>query len=109
MTEEAVVFSMVADTFYVNESWRDSWKPWHITLAVTEQRILVCGEAIRGRFMTFYGVESFLLKDFISVELVKHKILMKFTNQILTLEGKELEVVVESLRKYCERDRKFLS
>ena len=109
MTEEAVVFSMVADTFYVNESWRDSWKPWHITLAVTEQRILVCGEAIRGRYMTFYDVESFLLKDFISVELVNHKILMKFTNQILTLEGKELEVVVESLRKYCERDRKFLS
>ena len=67
----------------VNESWRDSWKPWHIALAVTEERLLVCGEAIHGRFMTFYDVESFLRKDVLSAELVNGKIVIKCVNQVL--------------------------
>ena len=99
MPEESVVFSMVADTFIVNESWTDSWKPWHISLAVSETRLLVCGEAIHGRFMTFYDVESFALKDIVSVELVNRKIMIKFTNQVLTIEGKELEAVAGQLEK----------
>ena len=50
---------MVADSFIVNESCTDSWKTWHIALAVSEKRLLVCGEAIHGRVITFYDVESF--------------------------------------------------
>ena len=99
MPEESVVFSMVADTFIVNESWTDSWKPWHVSLAVSETRLLVCGEAIHGRFMTFYDVESFSLGDLVSVEIANRKIVIKFTNQVLTIEGKELEAVGEQLKK----------
>ncbi len=96
--DEQVTFSMVADTFLVNESWSDSWKPWHIGIAVSNQRILVCGEAIHGRFMTFYDVESFEMKDIISVELINRKIVVKFTNAILYIEGKDLDAVIERLR-----------
>ena len=67
---ETAIFTMVADTFIVNESWRDSWKPWHISLAVTKQRILVSGESVRGRFMTAYDVESFPIEDVTTVEMV---------------------------------------
>lgn len=96
--EENVIFSMVADTFVVNEMWADSWKPWHTSFAVTGTRLLVCGEAIRGRFMTFYDVESFALEDIVSVELINRKIVIKFTNQMLTIEGKELEMVIEHFK-----------
>lgn len=99
LPEESVVFSMVADTVYVDESWRDSWKPWHIALAVTEHRILVCGEAIHGRFMTYYDVESFDIVKVVSVEMIQRNIVMKFTDHhVLTIEGKELEVVAELLK-----------
>ena len=89
---------MVADTVYMDESWRDSWKPWHIALAVTEERLLVCGEAIHGRFMTFYDVENFLVKDIVSVEMIHKKIFIKFTDQTLTIEGKNLEKLIEALK-----------
>ena len=94
---ETAIFTMVADTFIVNESWRDSWKPWHISLAVTKQRILVSGESVRGRFMTAYDVESFAIEEVASIELVHGKIIIKLTNQVLTIEGKSLETVVEEL------------
>ena len=89
---------MVADSFIVNESWTDSWKPWHIALAVTEERLLVCGEAIHGRFMTFYDVESFLRKDLLSVELVSRRIVIKFVNQTLSVEGSDMTVLVDLLK-----------
>jgi len=99
LPEENAVFTMVADTFVVNESWTDSWKPWHIALAVTEERLLVCGEAIHGRLMTFYDVESFLLKDVISAELINRKIVIKFSKQILSIEGGDLAAVMDLLKK----------
>ena len=89
---------MVADTFVVNESWTDSWKPWHIGMAVSDHRIMVCGEAIHGRFMTFYDVESFEVKDVASVELINQKIVIKFSNETLHIEGKNLEAVIERLK-----------
>lgn len=97
LPEEVVVFTMVADTLNVNESWRDCWKPWHVSLAISTKRILLSGESIRGRFMTSYDVESFVLEDVVSVETVHGKIVIKLKNQVLTIEGKELEIVVEEL------------
>ena len=94
---ETAIFTMVADTFIVNESWRDSWKPWHISLAVTKQRILVSGESVRGRFMTAYDVESFPIEDVTTVEMVHGKIVIKLKNKVLTIEGKSLERVTEEL------------
>lgn len=99
LPEEYAVFCMVADSFIVNESWTDSWKPWHIALAVSEKRLLVCGEAIHGRVMTFYDVESFELENIISAEIIQKKIRIKFTNQVLIIEGKEMDAVIEPLRK----------
>ena len=99
LPEEFVKFSMVADTFLVNESWTDAWKPWHVSVAVTEGRLLVCGEAIHGRFMTFYDVESFELEGLSSVQFQSGKIVIEFEKEKLTLEGKGLEILKNSLEK----------
>ena len=99
LPEESVIFSMVADSLIVNESWSDSWKPWHIVVAVTEESLLVCGESIRGRVMTSYDVEHFPRKDVLSVELIDRKIVIKFQNQVLKIEGSDLEAVVDLLKE----------
>ena len=99
LPEESVIFSMVADSFIVNESWSDSWKPWHIVMAVTEDSLLVCGESIRGRFMTSYDVERFHRKDVISVEFIDRKIVIKFQNQEIKIEGSDLGAVVDLLKE----------
>lgn len=99
LPEEYVKFSMVADTFLVNDSRTDAWKPWHVAVAVTEERLLICGESIHGRFMTFYDVESFELKNLFGVELVNRKIVIEFRGGKLILEGKELEMLKEPLEE----------
>lgn len=99
LPEESVIFSMVADSLIVNESWSDSWKPWHIVVAVTEESLLVCGESIRGRVMTSYDVEHFPRKDVLSVELINRKIVIKFQNQVIRIEGSDLGAVVDLLKE----------
>ena len=47
--------------------------------------------------MTAYDVESFAIEKVASVELVHGKIVIKLTNQVLTIAGKSLETVVEEL------------
>ena len=68
-------------------------------MAVTEESLLVCGEAIRGRFMTSYDVEHFPRKDVLSVELIDRKIVIKFQNQVLKIEGSDLGAVVDLLKE----------
>ena len=97
LPEETAYFSMVADAFVVNEQWEDAWKPWHIALAVTKERLLVCGESIHGRFMTFYDVEVFEKKDICAVELTNRKIAVKMSEQILHIEGEKMEAIKEKL------------
>lgn len=99
---ENAVFSMVADTFVVNESWTDSWRPWHVAIAVTEQRLLVCGEAIHGRFMTFYDVESYALEEISSIRPENRKIIIEMKKGTLTIEGKDLEKIAEALKRNCD-------
>ena len=48
---------------------------------------MICGEAVHGRFMTFYDVESFPLEGITSVEFVNRKLVIKFLKDRLTIEG----------------------
>lgn len=96
--DETVLFSMVADSFIVNENWAVSWKPWHIALAVSNRRILVSGEAMHGLLMTFYDVVSFELNDYSGVEMNGRNIIINFNDNILKIMGYDLESVVEQLK-----------
>lgn len=49
--------------------------------------------------MTSYDVESFVLEDISSVEMIHGKIIIKLKNQVLTIEGKSLERVVKTLSR----------
>ena len=99
LPEEFVKFSMVADTFGVNEQWEDSWKPWHVGIAVTDSRLMVCGEAIHGRFMTFYDVESFRLEGISKAELVNQKMIIDHAEGKITIEGKKLDAVIGRMKE----------
>ena len=99
LPEEFVKFSMVADTFGVNEQWEDSWKPWHVGIAVTDSRLMVCGEAIHGRFMTSYDVESFRLEGISKAELVNQKMIINHAEGKITIEGKNLDAVIGRMKE----------
>lgn len=102
LPEEAVHFSMVAESLILNEGWRDGWKPWHIALAVTDTRILVSGESIRGRFMTAYDVEIYNISEVVSIEYFTGKIIIRLGNDQLTIREENLEQLVEDLKNACK-------
>lgn len=96
--DETVIFSMIANTFIVNENWAVNWNPWHIALAVSNRRILVSGEAQRGCLMTFYDVVSFELNDYSGLEISGKNIIIKFNENILKITGDDLKQVAEQLK-----------
>ena len=101
--DEKVLFSMVADSLIQNEGWQDSWKPWHVALAITDTSILISGESIRGRFMTHFDVESYNLSDVVDVNYINGKIVIRLMKETLTIEGKQLENVFEALKECIQK------
>lgn len=93
--DEAVSFSMIGDSY----SMKDAPGPWHICLAVTQNRLILCGEKVRGRIMTGYDIDSISRKSIQSVELFHQKIILKTTEGIIKLEGASLENRIEDLKK----------
>ena len=67
---EQVCFAMVANEYLVDST------PgcWHIGIAVTRERLLVCGETVAGRIMTRTVMDAYEKKDILSVQTTNHSI-----------------------------------
>lgn len=105
LPEETVKFSMVADRFLVSGQWADSCEPWHAGLAVTEQRLLICGEGIRGRFMTFYEVFDFKIAVIEEVFWKGNTLYLKGQEGTLKISGKDLAQAGGKLREIWRKSR----
>ena len=90
---EYVTFSMIADSYQID----NGPVPWHVSLAVTNRRILLCGENMRGVLLTGYRTDGYDLKDVLSAELLDRKILIKTTKHTIFFGGTELETVLPRL------------
>ena len=97
-TDEYAVFSMVADTY----TYDDSPGPWHIALAVTNQRLLLCGEAVRGRMFTGYSMDAFNRDQVRSASLVGRKIVIKAAKDTIKIERENLAAVIDRLKSALE-------
>lgn len=93
--DEAVLFSMVGDSYTIN----DSPGPWHICGAVTQKRLLISGEKVRGRIMTGYDMDCFELFDVKSIELENRRIVIKTSKDTVKIEGEKFDTVAPMLKK----------
>lgn len=73
--------------------------PWHVALVVTDQRLLLCGESVRGRLMTSYIPEWLERKEIQSVICTERKIIIHTQAHTLTIEGADLLPMAEKLKK----------
>jgi len=92
--DEYAVFSMVGEDYIINESIGMNYP----ALAVTNNRVLIGGETIRGRLLTRYIMDAYELSEIHSVKIVNHKVVLKTSNAEIKIEGKNLESVVEKLK-----------
>lgn len=92
--QERVCFAMVASEFLVNST------PgcWHVGIAVTQDRVFLCGETIAGRFMTRTVMDVYDKKEILSVQYANRSILMQTTRASLTIKGENLSRLEEDFR-----------
>lgn len=96
---EAAEFAMIGSGY----QWDGKPGPWHIALALTDKRLLLCGEAIRGRMLTAYTPEWLDRTEIGSIEYKDRKIMIYGERNVVTLEGKDLKPMAEKLQKLLER------
>ena len=93
--DEAAVFTMVGETYRINDSFGFSYP----SIAVTNQRMYIGGETIRGRLLTRYAVDFYELDEIMDVKFINRKIAVKTPKFLITIEGDHLEEVVEGLKE----------
>ena len=63
---------------------------WHIGVAVTQDRVFLCGETIAGRFMTRTVMDVYDRKDIFSIQCTNGSIVMKTKQARVVIKGKNL-------------------
>ena len=98
LPEEAVQFALAGEECLMQGS-PSCWQP---VLALTDHRILICGESVRGRMMTAYGVDTFSYRELKKIQWDGHRLILQVGSDEVVLKGKTLnEEIVKSLEKAC--------
>lgn len=91
--DEYAMFTMVAESYAFN----DSPGPWNVSIALTNKRLILCGETVRGMLLTRYVMDEFKRNEIRSVSMRHRKMEIKIVDDTIKLEGKELENVFSRL------------
>ncbi len=96
---EHAIFSMVANEFSVNGN------PglWHAGIAVTEKRILLCGEAMIGLLMPRRVLESFARNEITSLRYENHRIMLSTPECTVTIRGENIKPLFDKLKNAVKR------
>ena len=93
--EEYAQFAFIAESC----SFDGAPGPWHIAAVITDRRILLCGEVIRGRVMSRLEIEEFPRKDLAKYTLTGNSLILQFPKQSLRLDGPSMEGVYQGLKE----------
>lgn len=91
---ERASFAMIANEYCIGSA------PgiWHCGIAVTQDRVFLCGETIAGRFMTRTVMDVCEKRDIRSVRYTDRSILLRTTQSELTIRGKDLGPLGEAFQ-----------
>lgn len=91
---ERVSFAMVADEYSVDGAPGS----WHIGIAVTQDRVFLCGETIAGRMMTRTVMDIYDRQQILAAGWTSRCIRMKTTGSEVKINGENLESLAEQFR-----------
>lgn len=91
---EQVSFAMVA-TEYISGTAPGIW---HAGIAVTQERIFLCGETVAGRLMTRTVLDVYDKADILSVQCTNRSILLKTARTALTIKGENIRQLEEAFK-----------
>lgn len=93
--DEQAVFSVVGDSYARNELPM----MWYVVLAVTETRILIGGQRMKGMIMVRYEVESFLLSDYYGAKQAGGSVVIQTAQGELKLEEGNPGIAADIVRE----------
>lgn len=98
---ERVSFAMVANEYSIDAA------PgiWHAGIAVTQDRILLCGETPTGRFMTRTVLDSYPREDVLSIQYTNRSILIKTTQRAVTIKGENIGSLGETFKNAVRKEK----
>ena len=91
---ERVSFAMVANEYSIGSA------PgiWHAGIAVTQERIFLCGETVTGQVMTRTVMDIYDKTEILSVQYTNRSILMKTTRGAVTIKGENISKLAEAFK-----------
>ena len=100
ISEELVVGEYAQFAFIAESCAYESGPgPWHIAAVITDRRILLCGETIRGRMMTQLVIDAFPRKALTKYKLAGNTLILRFPEQVIRLQGPSMDAVYRELMK----------
>ena len=91
---EYVGYAFIADDCTMDSSPG----PWHISAALTNDQLLICGETMHGRLLPSFPVYRYPLDSLKSIQETQHQVLLQFADHKITLRGSDLQAAAEQLR-----------
>ena len=92
---EYVQFAFIAESC----AYESGPGPWHITAVITDRRILLCGETIRGRMITQLVIDAFPRKALTKYKLAGNTLILRFPEQEIRLQGPSMDAVYREFMK----------
>ena len=91
---EGVSFAMVANEYSIGTA------PgiWHAGIAVTQERIFLCGESVAGQIMTRTVMDIYDKADIRSIQHTNRSILLKTAQTTLTIKGENISQLAEAFK-----------
>lgn len=72
---------------------------WHGAAAFTNQRLLLCGETVRGRLFLSYESQWYEVEEIQSIQQRQNKLEVKANGDIVTIRGEKMDAVWEAINK----------
>ena len=92
--QEQVFFAMVASEYSIGTA------PgiWHAGIAVTQDRIFLCGEAMAGQIIPRTVMDIYKKADILSIQCTTRSILLKTAQTTVTIKGENISCLAEDFK-----------
>lgn len=95
LEKEYILFTMFADEYMIN----GQPGPWHVGVAVSNERLFVCGETISGRMFVRYVMDVFKHSEINFIRLEKGNMVIETSRGKLVLKGENMEGIEPEVKK----------
>jgi len=96
--EEEVIFTMFAEEYTID----GRPGPWHVGVAVSNERVFLCGETISGRMFTRYVMDVFKREEIDFIRLENKNIVLGTSRGKVVLKGENIECLVQEVQRVLE-------